>query len=444
MTARGAIGAAVLGACAAAWPGPAGAQDPAPTPAAVQEKLNEGKRAYNAKQYDAARACFTEVWAADPTRFEAAWFTASTHVLESNPSAAQPWFLKASDCDPTHFCAAFEAGLSLRRYEKHGEALPYLRRAFEALGKATGLNPNAEKQTVHEYFLHAALVECLFTTKAEADCEAAAQAALAKFPECPPVHFYLGQLAEAKGDSVTACAHYKRCAEIKVEKPFAGHFHLYAFDDKKGEARELYRFLEETRPKYGTVDGARFTDAAKELTVDLPPKAPTWHFLFPTHAEPTPGTVETHVITIGRVGALGRHEVTITIHGGHDLNMNLSDGTKTKIDLPERFAEDLRGDRHRTHVEVADATPVKKATFGRGMKALTFAYTGKSKDAMEKFESAKAQNQRAVEPPTLQQHVWIVKGKKHTFWITVACREDFWKRFQKEIQAILQSVKFPS
>lgn len=431
---------AALAALVAAAPSPAPAEDAPLTPAQIEQKVNEGKRLAKEGKRDAARACYTEVLQADPKNFQAAFWMANAHLQDTNPNAAMPFFAQASDLVPTHFLAAFHAGMSFRRYQQPERALTYLTRAVEAAGRGEGLPTDPDQEKAFPFLLQVALVEVRFALPDDAATEAAARAALAKFPTCKPAYYFLGALADKHDDVLTAIERYKQCVETKIEPEVKKYFHGFALDDQHNEAALRHNFLEETRPKYGEVKGDRFTDAEKGCTVDLPPKVTAWHFLFPTHAPPKEGTVQSHVISIGRI-ANRRHEVKITIQAaGPNVNMNFdATGAKVKVGETENFAEAYRKELLAETVDATDVAPLRKAKAPNGMSGYTFSYKGKLKSAVEQHQAGK----RKLEPETWENHVWVLKGKQHGYWIRCESQEDFWKRFQKEIQAVLRSVKFP-
>lgn len=432
-----AAGAAVL---AGAWLPRAGAQDGTLGPAEIQEKAHEGKRLANDGKRDAARACWAEVLKADPKHFQAAYWTAESHLNDSNPNAAMPFFAQASDIDPTHFMAAFHAGMSFRRYQQPDKALAYLTRANTAFEKANGLPASPDEVKAFPFLLQVALVEVLHAKGDDAATEAAARAAIAKYPTCKPVYYFLGALADKREDVLGAVQLYKQCVQTKIEQEFAKYFHFFALDDQHNEAALRHNFLEETRPKYGELKGSKFLDGEKELSVELPPKAKAWHFLFPEHAPLKAGSIEPHVITVGRISNR-RHEVKITIQGaGANVDMTLNNtGTKVKISETENFAEAYRKELLADTADESEVTALRKTKAPNGMTAYYFSYKGKFKKAVEQHKTG----ERKLEPEVWENHVWIVKGKKHSFWIRCESQEDFWKRFQKEIQMVLRSIKFP-
>jgi Flp pilus assembly protein TadD len=162
----------------------------------------QGLKALNDKQYQAAANDFTLALAADPKDYSLHFNLALAYSLMGKNAQAVPEYRKTLELKPGLYQAELNLGISLLREKQASDAVPVLRDA--AAQKANEYRPN--------YYLADALFQAGDFPKAEQ----AFSAALALDPKSPDAELGLAHALAKEQKLDDAAPHFKKAAELNA------------------------------------------------------------------------------------------------------------------------------------------------------------------------------------------------------------------------------------
>ena len=168
---------------------------------AFQTNLSQdGLKALDGKQYQAAVDDFTKAIAADPKDYSLHFNLALAYSLLGNNAEAIPEYKKTLELKPDLYEADLNLGISLLREKRAGEAVPYF---SAAVGQKAGeYRPN--------YYLGAALLGAGEFAKAEQQYTAA----LKLDPKSPDAELGLAHALAGENKLEAAAVHFRAAADL--------------------------------------------------------------------------------------------------------------------------------------------------------------------------------------------------------------------------------------